>query len=58
VIQPPKGSGTVEQRFKASSVASDPDHTQINEQLEPAELTLLRQFFELLADWEESQKEK
>jgi hypothetical protein len=58
VIQPTKGTGTVEQRFKASSAASGPDQSQIKEQLEPAELALLRQFFELLADWEESQKEK
>ena len=58
MIQPPKDTGTVEQEFQASSVASGPGQSQISKQLEPAELALLRQFFELLADWEESQKEK
>ena len=52
-----KGDRKME-RVVAVPVREDPaaDLTQVEEPLGPAELDLLREFFELLAEWDESLK--
>lgn len=58
MIHPKKGVRQIERILAAAPVAEEPapDSFQIKEPLEPAELALLRQFFELLAEWDESQE--
>ena len=59
MIQPKKGEGKTERvLIIAAPVREDPapDLTQVKEPLGPAELALLQEFFELLAEWDESQK--
>ena len=59
MIQPKKGEGKTERVLIITAPVredSAPDLTQVKEPLGPAELDLVRQFFELLAEWDEAQK--
>ena len=51
--QPEKAQGQTEQVLTAASVAEE-SKLHFDEPLEPAELVLLRQFFELLAQWDDA----
>ena len=59
MVQTKKGEGKTEPvLIIAAPVREDSalDLTQVKEPLGPAELALLRQFFELLAEWDEPQE--
>ena len=58
MIQPTPGKRNVERISTATSIAEESarDLAQAKEPLESAELALLHQFFELLAEWDESQE--
>jgi hypothetical protein len=59
VIQPKSDEPQIDRIFTGATVAEKfaPSQSQVEESLlESAELVLLRQFFDLLAEWNESQE--